>query len=393
MQRSSYDRNARAAADRRSVSMAAPGRRVPSTVIARFRATARVAATAAAILIMVAASGCTGPRAVSESNEPPADAPYWDPDRPTQARVEDLLERMTLEEKLGQMTQIDRQYLQTADDIREYNLGSILSGGGSTPDDNNPDAWADMYDTFQRQALDTRLGIPLLYGTDAVHGHNNLKDATVFPHNIGLGATRNAGLVEDIARATAREMAGTGIRWNFAPAVSVVQDIRWGRTYEGFSENTELVSRLGAAAVRGYQHGSPGNSGWVLATPKHWVGDGGTENGEDQGDTELPREELLKIHAAPYRSAIDEGARAIMASYNSWNGEKVHGSGELLTGVLRDDFGFDGMLLSDWGAIYQLPGRERDQTLQSIRAGIDMNMVPDDYRSFLDTAHELAEFR
>lgn len=347
------------------------------------------------IAILASIPGCAGPQAELRQGtsppEPPDNAPYMDPDRPTQERVEDLLERMTLEEKLGQMTQIDRQFLGRPEDIRRYKLGSILSGGGSTPDENTPDAWADMYDMFQQEALDTRLGIPILYGTDAVHGHNNLRDATIFPHNIGLGAARNEQLVEDIARATAREMTGTGMRWNFAPAVAVVRDIRWGRSYEGFSEEPELVSELGAAALRGYQHGSPDNSDWVLATPKHWVGDGGTDGGEDQGDTELPLDELVTIHGAPYGPAIDAGARVIMASYNSWNGEKAHGSRTLLTDVLRGDFGFDGMILSDWGAIYQLPGGERDQTLQSIEAGIDMNMVPDDYQSFIDTTRDLVE--
>ncbi|MFW5994819.1 MAG: glycoside hydrolase family 3 protein [Spirochaetia bacterium] len=347
------------------------------------------------VVLLTLIVGCTGPQTASEEGDgdprPPEDAPYRDAERPTDERVEDLLERMTLEEKLGQMTQVDRRFPQSTEDIRDYGLGSILSGGGSTPEENTPDAWADMYDEFQQAALDTRLGIPILYGTDAVHGHNNLRDATIFPHNIGLGATRNPQLVEDIARATAREITGTGMRWNFAPAITVVRDIRWGRTYEGFSEDTELVSELGSAAVRGYQHGSPENADWVLATPKHWLGDGGTEGGEDQGDTSLPLEELLDVHAAPYRSAIEEGARTIMASYNSWNGEKVHGSRTLLTDVLREEFGFEGMILSDWGAIYQLPGTESEQTLQSIQAGIDMNMVPDDYRSFLDTMHELVE--
>lgn len=347
-------------------------------------------------LLITLLSRCTG---VGEGSDypaedaapPPDDAPYLDPERPTDERVEDLIERMTLEEKLGQMTQIDRQYLRQAEDIREYKLGSILSGGGSTPEENTPDAWADMYDEFQQQALDTRLGIPILYGIDAVHGHNNLQDATIFPHNIGLGAARNEQLVEDIARATAREMAGTGMRWNFAPAIPVVRDIRWGRSYEAFSEDTGIVSDLGAAAVRGYQHGAPDDSDWVLATPKHWVGDGGTEGGEDQGDTRLPLDELLEVHGAPYEPAIEEGARVIMASYNSWNGDKVHGSSELLTDVLRGEFGFDGIILSDWGAVYQLPGNERYQTLQSIRAGIDMNMVPDDYDSYIEVMEDLVE--
>lgn len=341
----------------------------------------------------VAAVGCASPEGgpEEEPGPPPDDAVYLNPAASIDERLEDLLARMTLEEKIGQMTQIDRQFLSHPGDITRFGLGSILSGGGSSPADNTPDGWADMYDRFQRRALDTRLGIPILYGIDAVHGHNNLQDATVFPHNIGLGATRNPRLVEEIARATALEMAGTGMRWNFGPAVAVPRDPRWGRTYEGFSEDPELVGELGAAAVRGYQSGSPDDPAWVLATPKHWIGDGGTEGGVDQGDTPLPLDELVAIHGRPYRPAIADGARVVMASYNSWRGEKVHGSRTLLTEVLRDEFGFDGMILSDWGAIYQLPGSEARQTLRAVEAGIDMNMVPDNYRSFIYTTRQLVE--
>ncbi|MFP4510024.1 MAG: glycoside hydrolase family 3 protein [Spirochaetaceae bacterium] len=322
---------------------------------------------------------------------PPDDAPYRNPDLPTAERVEDLLARMTLDEKIGQMTQADISFISDQTDVRTYALGSVLSGGNSNPPVNTPDGWADLHDGLQQQALTTRLGIPLLYGVDAVHGHNNLQDATVFPHNIGLGATRNPELVERIARATAREMAGTGMRWNFAPSIGVPQDPRWGRTYEGFSENPELVGELGAAAIRGYQTGSPLDSGWVLATPKHWIGDGGTDGGVDQGNTVLSLEELITLHGTAYRPAIDAGARVVMASYNSWNGEKVHGSGRLLSGLLRNEFGFNGMILSDWGAIYQLPGSVLQQTRQAIDAGIDMNMVPDDYRSFIAITRSLVE--
>lgn len=351
-----------------------------------------MAAAAMSLAVVLVVSGCVSPDGGQEEpGPPPEDAVYLNPAAPIDDRVEDLLDRMTLEEKLGQMTQIDRQFLAHPGDITRFKLGSILSGGGSSPDDNSPDGWAEMYDEFQRRALETRLGIPILYGIDAVHGHNNLQDATIFPHNIGLGATRNPALVEEIARATALEMTGTGMRWNFGPAVSVPHDPRWGRTYEGFSEDPELVGELGGAAVRGYQSGAPDDPAWVLATPKHWVGDGGTERGIDQGDTPLPLEELIEVHGTPYLPAIAEGAGVIMASYNSWQGEKVHGSRTLLTEVLREDFGFDGVILSDWGAIYQLPGSESQQTLHSIDAGIDMNMVPDNYRSFLYTTRDLVE--
>ncbi len=349
------------------------------------------------LALMAIAGSCTSSSSEGLADQvPPAvpeDAPYRDATLPTHERVEDLLSRMTLDEKIGQMAQVDRQFLRRPEDIREFGLGSILSGGGSTPRDNSPVGWADMHDAFQEQALASRLGIPILYGIDAVHGHNNLQNATIFPHNIGLGATRDPELVEAIARATALEMVGTGMRWNFGPAVSVPQDPRWGRTYEGFSENPAVVAELGAAAVRGYQAGPADSPSWVLATPKHWIGDGGTEGGRDQGDTRLPLEELVGLHGTPFQAAIRAGARAIMASYNSWNGEKVHGSYELLTKLLREDvaFGFEGITLSDWGAIYQLPGSRFDQTRQAIEAGIDMNMVPDDYRSFITTMRRLVE--
>jgi len=323
----------------------------------------------------------------------PKTPPYRDPSLPVEARVEDLMSRMTLEEKIGQMAMVDRQYLRRVEDIREYGLGAILSGGGSAPPDNSPAGWADMIDEFQRQALSTRLGIPILYGIDAVHGHGNLQNATVFPHNIGLGATRDPELVEAIARATALEMVGTGIRWNFAPCLAVPQDIRWGRTYEGFSEDPKLVAKLGAAAVRGYQTGPMDSPTWVLATPKHWIGDGGTQGGRDRGDTRLPLDELIRVHGTPYMAAIREGAQVIMASFNSWNGEKVHGSYKLLTEVLRDDprFGFTGFVLSDWGAIYQLPGTRLEQTRRAIMAGIDMVMIPDDYHSFISHVRLLVQ--
>lgn len=348
------------------------------------------------LLAVIAGLGSCAGFSQSEKSEPqpvPEDAAYKDASLPTHERVEDLLSRMTMEEKIGQMIQVDRGFLDTQEDIRHFMMGSLLSGGGSNPLENTPDGWADMYDGFQEQALSTRLGIPLLYGIDSVHGHNNLQDATIFPHNIGLGATRNPELVEQIARATALEMAGTGMRWNFAPAIAVTRDPRWGRTYEGFSENSELVGELGAAAVRGYQTGDPDSSDWVLATPKHWLGDGGTEAGKDQGDTVLPLEELLAIHGTPYQPSIAAGARVIMASYNSWNGDKVHGSHKLLTEVLRNDpaFGFEGMILSDWAAIYQLPGSRSEQTLQAINAGIDMNMIPDHYEDFFDTMLQLVK--
>ena len=192
------------------------------------------------------------------------------------AFVDSLIQEMTIDEKIGQMTQVDQQFLNEISDISKYGFGSLLSGGGSTPQVNEPKAWAEMYDLYQREALNSRLKIPLLYGIDAVHGHNNVVGATIFPHNIGLGATRDAKLVESVARATALEVAATGIDWDFAPCLAVPNDFRWGRTYEGFSENTELVTELGNAAILGYQSANINNPNSVLACAKHFIGDGGT---------------------------------------------------------------------------------------------------------------------
>ena len=219
--------------------------------------------------------------------------------------ISELIKKMTLEEKIGQMTQVDYRYLKDKSDIEKYFLGSILSGGGSTPPTNQPSSWVDLYNGFQKEALKTRLKIPLIYGIDAVHGHNNVLGATMFPHNIGLGATRDPQIVEAVAKATALEVAATGIDWDFAPCLAVPDDYRWGRTYEGYSENTELVSELGAAAVRGYQSSDIDNPNSVLACAKHFIGDGGVAFGTginnliDQGDLQISEEELRRVHLPP----------------------------------------------------------------------------------------------
>jgi beta-glucosidase len=308
---------------------------------------------------------------------------------------------MTLAEKVGQMTQADMRALQP-EDVTRWFIGSVLSGGGANPKPNNPQTWADMVSTYQRAALQTRLGIPLIYGVDAVHGHSNVVGATIFPHNIGLGATRDSALVERIARATALETSATGVFWNFAPCVAVPQDIRWGRTYEGFAEDPDLVSTLSAAYVRGLQ-GELAAPGSNLACPKHFVGDGGTTWGTterypwlkdswqaaderyqiDQGDTRLPEEVLRRMHLAPYVAAMEAGARSIMVSFSSWNGAKMHGNRYLLTDVLKGELGFDGFLVSDWRAIDQLSPDFNDCVVQSINAGLDMIMVPFEYQRFI----------
>ncbi len=308
---------------------------------------------------------------------------FLNPNAPVTARVEDLLGRMSLAEKVGQMTQADRGALTSEADIAGFFLGSVLSGGGSVPTDNSPKGWADMYDRFQTQALSTRLAIPIIYGVDAVHGHNNVKGAVIFPHNIGLGATRNPDLVRQAAEITALEVAGTGINWTFAPCLALPWDERWGRTYEGFSEETALTTLLGAAAVKGFQGDSLGQADHILACAKHYIGDGGTTGGDDQGNTEI-NEATLRAKLLPaYISAIAAGVGSIMPSYSSWNGAKMHGHAYLLTTVLKGELAFKGFVVSDWAGIDQLPGDYHSDVVQSINAGIDMIMVPTDYRGFI----------
>ena len=298
------------------------------------------------------------------------------------AFVDSLIQEMTIDEKIGQMTQVDQQFLNEISDISKYGFGSLLSGGGSTPQVNEPKAWAEMYDLYQREALNSRLKIPLLYGIDAVHGHNNVVGATIFPHNIGLGATRDAKLVESVARATALEVAATGIDWDFAPCLAVPNDFRWGRTYEGFSENTELVTELGNAAILGYQSANINNPNSVLACAKHFIGDGGTLfgtglNGKiDRGNLAISEEELRKTHLPPFKKAVESGVATFMAAYNTWNDVRCHANKYLLTDILKDELGFKGFVVSDWAAIEMLPGDYKSDIIISINAGIDMVMVP-----------------
>ncbi len=313
---------------------------------------------------------------------PDAPSIYLDTTATLQERVDDLLGRMLLPEKAGQMTQASWKAVKPVSNMVNYNLGSLLNGGGDAPPNNSPSGWADMYESFQTEALKTRLKIPMLYGTDAVHGHNNLKGAVIFPQNIGMGCTRNDGLVEAAARITAIEVAASGVDWTFAPCIAVPQNERWGRTYEGFSEDPELVAKMGAAAIRGYQGASLSDSTSILACAKHYVGDGGTQSGIDQGNTILDETDLRRIHLAPYVDAVEVGVGSVMASYNSWNGAKLHGHEYLLTTVLKEELGFDGFIVSDWSAIDQLPGDYLSDIETSINAGIDMVMVPNQYTSF-----------
>jgi beta-glucosidase len=291
------------------------------------------------------------------------------------ARAAALLSRMTLEEKIGQMTQADMNAVKDKADIQKYYLGSMLSGGDSDPPDITAQGWRKACEEYQSWALKTRLKIPLLYGIDAVHGHNNVNGAVIFPHNIGLGATRDPALVEEAARVTALEVAGTGIHWGFAPCVAVARDISWGRTYESFGEDPALVAELGAAAVRGFQRPLPqGNT--VMACAKHFMADGGTQGGVDQGNAISDEATLRRVHLPPYISTVNAGVKSIMVSYSSWNGQKMCGSKHLLTDVLKGELGFKGILISDWAAIDQLSGDYKTDVERSINAGLDMVMIP-----------------
>ncbi|MFZ0390862.1 MAG: glycoside hydrolase family 3 N-terminal domain-containing protein [Calditrichia bacterium] len=322
-------------------------------------------------------------------NNAPEEVVYKDASRPVAQRVDDLLARMTLQEKIGQMTQAERQALQNAEEIRTLFLGSLLSGGGSAPASNMPAEWADMYDRYQSQALKTRLGIPLIYGIDAVHGHNNVYGAVIFPHNIGLGCTRNPDLVEQAMGAVAEEVAGTGIDWTFAPCIAVPRDERWGRTYEGFGETPEITIPMARAAVAGFQGSSLSDPLTILACAKHFLGDGGTTGGHDQGNTEVDEQTLRQIHLPGYQAAVEQGVGSIMVSFSSWNGQKMHGSHYLLTDVLKGELGFEGFLISDWAAIDQLSGDYKSDIEVSINAGLDMIMAPDKFRQFMQYLEEL----
>ena len=324
-------------------------------------------------------------------------------------QVKELLSKMTLDEKIGQMTQPEQdRVLSNPGDMQKYFIGSVLSGGDSDPSAGNTlQAWTDLYDKVQAEAMKTRLAIPVLYGIDAVHGHSNVLGAVMFPHNIALGCTRDPKLVEKIGRITAEEVRATGIQWTFGPCVAVPQDIRWGRTYEGFSEDPKVVKRLGEAAVRGMQGSDLSSPLSILACAKHYVGDGGTSATTaprpgpvpanagarlwlDQGETKVDEATLRRIHLQGYISAVKAGVGSIMPSYSSWNGVKCSGSKRLLTEILKQELGFEGFLISDYNAISQVkPGDYKTSVEVSINAGMDMAMEPSDYRNFFNTLKEL----
>ncbi|WP_069770665.1 glycoside hydrolase family 3 N-terminal domain-containing protein [Streptomyces sp. LUP30] len=348
----------------------------------------------------------TGAKAPAETPQVVIDAgglPYLDRKSPVRKRVADLLSRMSLEEKAGQMTQAERGAVGEGADVAAYELGSLLSGGGSTPTPNTPQAWAKMIDGFQLRTRATRFQIPLIYGVDAVHGHNNLVGATIMPHNIGIGATRDPRLAQRTGEVTASEVRATGVPWDFAPCLCVSRDERWGRSYESFGEDPALVQSM-ETVVQGLQGRADGrdlkDDDKVLATAKHFVGDGGTEYGSsttgtytiDQGVTEVTRRQLEAVHLAPFRTAVDRGIGTVMPSYSSLDvlgdGQgpvKMHARADMINGVLKGRMGFDGFVISDWNAIDQLPGDYPARVRTAVDAGVDMMMVPYGYKDFTST--------
>ncbi|KAF7120945.1 hypothetical protein RHSIM_Rhsim13G0198000 [Rhododendron simsii] len=329
---------------------------------------------------------------------------YKDPKQPINRRIEDLMNRMTLAEKIGQMTQIDRMNA-TAEIVRDSYIGSLLSGGGSAPMfDATAEDWVNMVNGFQNASLSSRLGIPMIYGIDAVHGHNNVYKATIFPHNVGLGATRDPELVKRIGAATAREARATGIPYVFAPCLAVCRDPRWGRCYESYSEDhkvvqamTEIISGLQGDVPNNSRKGVPyvGGKDKVAACAKHFVGDGGTTNGINENDTVTDWHGLLSIHMPAYYNSIAKGVSTIMVSYSSVNGVKMHANRDLITGFLKGTLKFRGFVISDWQGIDKITSPAHANYTYSvqagIQAGIDMIMVPYNHTEFIDTLTSLVD--
>jgi beta-glucosidase len=346
-----------------------------------------------AAAIVLAIGGCAEHK-VEVPNDTTADADAIWPkiespvvlDQATEARINDMLEQMTLEQKIAQMIQPEIRDI-TVEDMRRYGFGSYLNGGGAFPNNDKyatPQDWIDLAEAMYQASVDDSLdgsSIPTMWGTDAVHGHNNVIGATIFPHNIGLGATNNPELIEQIAHVTAREVMATGIDWVFAPTVAAAQDLRWGRTYESYSEDPTIVRDYAAAIVTGLQ-GKVGENflddQHVISTVKHFVGDGGTTAGIDQGNTEVDEQTLFDLHAQGYVGGLNAGAQTVMASFNSWNDEKIHGHEYLLTDVLKGKMGFDGFVVGDWNGHGQIPACSNYDCPQAANAGLDVYMVPTD---------------
>lgn len=308
-------------------------------------------------------------------------------------KIDDLISQMSVEQKVGQMIQAEVKSI-SPKDVGRFHIGSVLNGGGSWPTgkvDGPLGGWLALANLFYKESMSTkkdRLAIPVIWGTDAVHGHNNVQGATIFPHNIGLGAGHNPGLVRDIGTVTAREVAVTGIDWAFAPTVAVAQDIRWGRTYESYSSDPKIVGELSKELLLGLQ-GHPALDNFmseqkIIATAKHFIGDGGTQNGVDQGNTLVSEEVLFQTHGQGYVQTIGAGVQTVMASFNSWNGNKLHGNKYLLTDVLKGKMGFQGLVVGDWNGHEQVEGCSKISCPAAINAGVDMVMVPNDWRPFLE---------
>ncbi|MEO5927481.1 MAG: glycoside hydrolase family 3 N-terminal domain-containing protein [Patescibacteria group bacterium] len=320
----------------------------------------------------------------------PADAPYRRIDVPVDERIEDLLSHMTEAEKIGQLALVEKNSVHDLNDITSYGLGGMLSGGGGYPTPNTPASWLEMVRSFQARAQATRLGIPLLYGVDAIHGHANVIGATVFPHAIGLGASQDPDLVYRVAQATTEEMLATGIHWNFGPDINVVQDTRWGRVYETFGSSTDLVTSLGRAYVEGMQATSSMDAR-AIVTMKAYLGAGamvwGSATNEDykidQGTTTEDETTMRRVELPPFQAAIEAGAPVVLVGLNSWKGAKLSTNHHLLTDVLKEELGFRGMVVSDWYGVYMIPGGEYHAVVTAINAGVDMVMLPFDYKSFV----------
>ncbi|MBC8059496.1 MAG: glycoside hydrolase family 3 protein [Clostridiaceae bacterium] len=306
---------------------------------------------------------------------------YKDKNYTAEKRVKDLINRMNIDEKIGQMVQAERGSLKPAEALK-YNIGSVLSGGGSTPTDNSPKGWTEMIKQYQQSETNTRLGIPIIYGVDAVHGHNIVKDAVVFPHNIGLGAANDIKLMKDIASVTAEEMLSTGVTYDFAPCIAVAKDLRWGRYYEGYGEDLELVKKLSSEYIKQLQ------SYGIAATAKHFIADGGTSWGTgdsgykiDQGDAKIKEEDLLKEEMLPYEEAIKSGVKSVMVSFSSINGVKNHSNKHLITDLLKGKLGFKGFVISDWEGIHHIPASNfKEQVVTAVNSGIDMLMEPNQWK-------------
>ncbi len=332
--------------------------------------------------IALALSCCGGKKSLAQI---PANAKYRNAALPTQERIDDLMSYMTLEEKVAQMAQA-ANYVASPADAKRYGLGSILCGGSDHPRSGlKAKDWLQFYNDYQTAATQSRLGIPILFGVDAVHGNAKVEGATVFPHNIGLGAANDAVLVEKIGRVTAIESRAGGMHWNFAPCVAVARDERWGRTYESYSESPDIVSALGTAFVRGLENGNRAEPNSMAACVKHYFADGGAEWGSspygiDRGNSTLSDEELRKIHLAPYVAALKEKPASVMISFSGVGGEEMHANKKWI-GVLKDELAFEGIIISDWAGHTELKGK--NLFAQSINAGIDMMMIPDEYQRFI----------